>query len=565
MKKLGNMRLTPSRKSLALMIYCIATTMIPNFILDFTENYNGWSIAAGILLPLGFYITFCSMIRRTGLQILLMIVFMFLSAFQIVLLYLFGNSIIATDMFVNLLTTNPNEATELLANIAPSVIFVFAIYLPIIIYGAFIFHRKYHITKKMRRNSLLVGIPTMLLGALLLHPAAEHNNDKPVFLDEIFPVNVIYNAQLGIRVHLAMLNYEKSSDGFTFNAERTDVPKQREIYVYMIGEAARAADWSLYGYGRETNPCLSKRSDIYPFRNVLTQSNTTHKSVPMFLTSAWAGNHSEMYSRKGLPQLFREAGFKTYFISNQNPQGAMVDKLGCQADEVVYIGAPRYDMQLLHMMDRIIASSTEQKMFFILHCYGSHFSYHQRYPETESFFTPDEDVSISAQNVPLLTNSYDNSIRYADKVLNSIIEYLNAQNACSALLYCSDHGEDLFDDSRNRFLHASPTVTYYQLHIPSLAWFSKQYRDRYPEHVKAAADNAYAPATTHSMFHTIADIASIYCQYIDQSVSLVNPEFDYEAPRYYLDDHNKAAHFDPFIGLTDEDYRLFREHGINSL
>ena len=55
-----------------------------------------------------------------------------LAAFQIVLLYLFGNSIIATDMFTNLLTTNPEEAGELLSNIYPSIIIVCAIYLPLL-------------------------------------------------------------------------------------------------------------------------------------------------------------------------------------------------------------------------------------------------------------------------------------------------------------------------------------------------------------------------------------------------------------------------------------------------
>lgn len=547
------------------MIYCIATVMIPNVILDHTEMYGFWSIMAGIMLPLGFYITLCSCIRRTGLQVLVMFIFMFYSAFQIVLLYLFGNSIIATDMFVNVLTTNPTEATELLTNIAPSVAIVIAIYLPQIIYAAYIFHKKYRITKRMRRISLSIGIPTMCIGALLLIPAKIHNGGESVFLDEIFPANVIYNMKLGIGVHYDVLNYEETSRNFRYEAYRTDNPGEREIYVYIIGEAVRASNCSLFGYERETNPELSKRNDIYVFRNVLTQSNTTHKSVPMFLSSAWAGNHDALYKRTGIASLFKEAGFKTYFISNQSPQGAMVDKLGKEADEHIYISSPRYDIQLLQMMRRIIESSDEQDILFILHCYGSHFSYGQRYPAEDAFFHPEGDVQISASNVEILTNSYDNSIRYTDKFLNATIEYLSSLDACSALVYCSDHGEDMFDDSRSRFLHASPTVTYYQLHVPAIAWFSKPYIGHYKYRVDAAGRNTMAPATTHSMFSTMADIASIKCNYVDEKVSLVSPSYDYSAPRYYLDDHSKAVRFDARIGLGKEDAIMFEKHHITFL
>ena len=44
------------------------------------------------------------------------------------------------------------------------------------------------------------------------------------------------------------------------------------------------------------------------------------------------------------------------------------------------------------------------------------------------------------------------------------------------MLYLSDHGEDIFDDARARYLHASPIPTYYQLHIPYIIWFSDDYR-----------------------------------------------------------------------------------------
>lgn len=555
-------KLKKNRKALGLLIWFLITAMIPNFVLAATESYCGWSILAGLLMPLGFYMLLLAPIRRTGVPVLLNVWVMILCSFQIVLLYLFGNSIIATDMFTNLLTTNPGEASELLSNISPAIAIVVVIYAPTLIYAVYAAHKRYRITRPMRHKALCWGFGLFAAGTLMLIPAylAGH---RRVFLKEVFPANVLYNLRLCLSEQKRIKNYEESSENFTYNAVRADNPKTREIYVYMIGEASRASSWQMYGYERETNPLLSKREDIHIFRNVLTQSNTTHKSVPLFLSSVGAANRAELYDRKGLADLFSETGFKTYFISNQSPQGAMVDLLANEADERIYIGAPRYDWQLLSMMRRIIESDNDADLLFILHCYGSHFSYYERYPREFAKFVPDNEVSIKKSNVPMIINAYDNSIVYTDAVINEIIEYLSSLDACASLLYCSDHGEDILDDRRGRFLHASPTVTYWQIHVPSLVWFSQDYVRRYPERAEAAEGNRWAAATTHSMFHTIADIASIRSPYIDESVSLVNADFDKNAPRYYLNDHNEAVPYDERIGLNDDDMAQFAKHGIN--
>ena len=108
---------TRSRFTTLLTVYFFVALIIPNCVLANTEPYSVWTVEALILMPLGFYIMWSVALRRSGVMIWLAFPFIFFCAFQIVLLYLFGNSIIATDMFTNLLTTNPGEAGELLGNI----------------------------------------------------------------------------------------------------------------------------------------------------------------------------------------------------------------------------------------------------------------------------------------------------------------------------------------------------------------------------------------------------------------------------------------------------------------
>ena len=399
---------TRSRFTTLLTVYFFVALIIPNCVLANTEPYSVWTVEALILMPLGFYMMWSVALRRSGIMIWLAFPFIFLCAFQIVLLYLFGNSIIATDMFTNLVTTNPGEAGELLSNIYPSVILVCVMYLPLLWFAAREIGHKRYISRTTRMNVGLTGAVLMALGMLALWPAYRVSEDRHVLRDEIFPLNVLYNVHLSATEFRKAYNFEETSEDFTYGASRTAQAPGREIYVYVIGEASRAMNWQLYGYDRETNPRLSQVDDLIVFRDMLTQSNTTHKSVPLILSSVATDEHPELYRRKGLPALF---------------------------------------------------------------------SYHQRYPREFAQFRPDDDVAISREHVQTLRNAYDNSILYTDFFLSETIQYLRGlRGTSSALLYCADHGEDILDDRRERFLHASPTTTAYQLYVASLAWFSDAYR-----------------------------------------------------------------------------------------
>lgn len=93
--------------------------------------------------------------------------------------------------------------------------------------------------------------------------------------------------------------YPKTSKDFTFHATRDSlVSEKREIYILVIGEASRAKNWSLWGYERETNPRLKTTENLILYKDALTQSNTTHKSVPLILSAADAEHYEALYTPK---------------------------------------------------------------------------------------------------------------------------------------------------------------------------------------------------------------------------------------------------------------------------
>ncbi len=540
----------------------VTTLMLPILILTYTEK-NPLSLSfVGVLLPLGAYTLFAALSRHSGRMVWYGLPFIFFSAFQVVLSFLFGGSVVATDMFLNIITTNPGEARELLSNIYPAVIFVIIVYLPLLLLAALHIRKNIELKNSTRHRMYAIGGISFVAGLIVLISGCRGDAWR-VLRGDVFPINVSYNLGLAILEKYRIDHYEQTSEGFLYHAEHLPATDVREVYVLVIGEASRAANWQLYGYERATNPLLSSRDDIVLFRQITTQSNTTHKSVPMILSSVHTSEHRELYRRSGILALFNEAGFTTYFISNQQPQGAMIDKLANDANFTIYLDAPHYDAQLAEVMRKALAEDCSRKILFVLHTYGSHYSYRQRYPREFAAFLPDDDVAIEKANVDRIRNAYDNSILYTDYVLNEIITTLDSYpEICSAMLYCADHGEDLFDTDEERFLHATPTATYYQLHVASFTWFSDKYKLLFKEKAEAALYNKNVPATTYSVFHTVADMASIASPYIDFEASLVSFDYDYTSERYYLDDHNRATPLNENIGIDSAQSRLFERAGV---
>ena len=526
-----------------------ATLMVPACALIFTEEYSFLRALSAVLLPTGFYLLWSVAHKRSGMMVCWGLLWFILAALQLVLLYMFGGSIIAVDMFTNLFTTNSTEAGELLSNIWPMVSFVVVLYLPVLYLAVHSLQQGFTIAPATRRTAAIVGAVMVVAGCATMQ-------------FNVFPFNVLENIYRSVNEFVQVRRYPTLSADFKFEVKNHKEGNHREIYVMVIGEASRAANWQLYGYDRQTNPLLSAENDVVVYKNVVTQSNATHKSVPMILSSVSADNHSEIYERRGIVQLYKEAGFRTLVISCQAPNRGLVEIMCNEADQTIYMNG-LHDGAMLEPLRRAIEADTSD-LFVVLHTYGSHFNYRERYTDEFSHFTPDDDVSISKKNRERMVNAYDNSIIYTDWFLSEVIGTLRETNACTAMFYCADHGEDLYDDSRARFLHSSPTITYYQTHVACLGWYSQQWQSLYPAKAAAAKANTLAPASTHSVFHTVAQLAPFESEYIKPSVSFVSGEFDYSAERHYLDDHCNAQLYGT-LGLQRDDWEQFLNKGITDL
>ena len=148
-----------------------------------------------------------------------------------------------------------------------------------------------------------------------------------------------------------------------------------------------------------------------------------------------------------------------------------------------------------------------------------------------------------------------------DKVLASIIRQVEAKGVNSAVIFTSDHGEDIFDDERGRFLHASPIPTYYQLRVPLLVWTSQNYATQYPDAVAQLKSHVNMPVATNMViFHTLLDLSGIETPYKKTSLSLCNKAFQ-PHKRLYINDHNEFMPLDD-CGLKQIDIDQFKRHNL---
>ena len=531
------------KQKLTYLLYLLIL-ILPNVILAVTEHLSPAGRIANIIVPLTAYWLVLTLSRKTGRTMIRLFPVLFLGAFQMVLTYLYGRGPIAVDMWLNLVTTNAGEVNELLSQLLPAIVWVVVIYIPTLTIAAMQWAKHQTIDDafiRIQRFPALCSAAVALIATFTLTAFTPYTPTN-----DLFPINAISNFGLAVERLEASNGYKDASKDFRYDAHCTFTDDEPETVVLVIGETSRADNWQLYGYHRPTNPVLSKTEGLTVFTDYMSQSNTTHKSVPILLSLADAEDYTILYRTKGIMQAFREAGYHTAFISNQQRNHSFIDFLGEQADYCLFLhdslSRNADDIELLKPLRQQIKQNRGKRTFIVLHTYGSHFSYADRYPKAMRHFTPDHYDGAKAKYRLQLVNAYDNTIVHTDFLIGKVISTLSSEGGSAAMLFTSDHGEDIFDDQRHLFLHASPFPSYYQLHVPLIAWTSPTYRIRHAEIAQSLISNSHKQAESNSVFHTLLSLGGVATQYRNDSLSLASPAYTPHR-RLFIDDHNKPLSY----------------------
>ncbi|OON59914.1 sulfatase domain-containing protein [Massilia sp. KIM] len=337
------------------------------------------------------------------------------------------------------------------------------------------------------------------------------------------------------RVHLAELN-RRSAD-FRFGARQAGEEHGPQVVVMVLGESSRYDRWSLNGYSRETNPLLAQEENLVMLSDVITPVSATRLSVPVIISRKPAMQSlKDGFYEKSLLSAFKEAGFKTFWISNQVSFGKFdtpVSVFAKEADEVEFLNLggftdnSSYDAVLLEPLRRAVADPA-QKVLVVLHTLGSHWNYAHRYPKEFDRWQPSlhgmarPDYTNTALE-PQMNNSYDSAILYTDWFLSNVIGVLKDTGLPASLLYVADHGQTLYDKECRIAFHGHNTQ--YEFHVPAFVWYSGAWAERYPDKVAQLKRHRKARLSTENMFHSVLDMADI--RYPDERLerSFLSPRF----------------------------------------
>lgn len=282
----------------------------------------------------------------------------------------------------------------------------------------------------------------------------------------------------------------------------------KKLVVLVLGESTTRNHMSLYGYYRKTNPLLELRKDeLLIYKDVISPNTHTIPSLGKALTVDDYEVPSKKYNST-LIQLFNKAGFKTYWISNQRPVGVYETStkiISRNSDVSIYtdISEGAFDGKVLGHLKKALKDDSDEKLI-VIHLMGTHVAYNRRYPETFNTFNDEPITSFKSEKAFQMINEYDNAVLYNDYVLNEIINEVEKEDLESAVLYLSDHGEEVYE-TRNKNGHTESKGSKPMYDIPFILWRSTKFLEK-SENFDIVLDRPYS---SENLPYSLAHLAKI--------------------------------------------------------
>ena len=304
------------------------------------------------------------------------------------------------------------------------------------------------------------------------------------------------------------------------------------VTIVVAGETARAANFSLGGYGRMTNPELAQRDIVY-FPNTSSCGTATATSIPCMFSRFTRSDYSH---RKGLENenlvdVLAHAGAKVEWWENNTGSKGVADRIAFT--DFVRIGDPKFctdgecrDDLFFDRLDTWLDGVTKDSVL-VLHTMGSHGpTYHLRYPDTFRRFTPDcRTAELGDCTDAEIVNAYDNTILFTDHVLATVIDKLKARSGKieAGMIYMSDHGESLGE--HGLYLHGTPYMLApeFQTHIPFLVWLDPAFAASMRLDRQCLAKKASGDYSHDDLFHSVLAMMNVRTGAYDPALDVFAP------------------------------------------
>ncbi|MDR1694708.1 MAG: phosphoethanolamine--lipid A transferase [Lactobacillaceae bacterium] len=287
---------------------------------------------------------------------------------------------------------------------------------------------------------------------------------------------------------------------------------KKNLFVFVVGETARAKNFSFGGYDRNTNEPLEKySSDILYFSDVDACGTSTAVSVPcMFSKYERKKFKNSVEFSENFLDVMSKAGYKAIWLENNS--GCKGNCRRIETIEVCNHTASCPDEKMVEMFsDRIKDLDTDA--FVVLHQLGSHGpTYYKRYPENFEKYKPACRTELLNEcSREEVVNVYDNTIYYTSHTLAQTIEELEkvSDKFNTVLIYVSDHGESLGE--KGLYLHGAPYMIApeEQTKVPLFIWMSDETSNNLNIDKNCLKEKLNKPHSHDNLFHTMLGLTGI--------------------------------------------------------
>lgn len=305
---------------------------------------------------------------------------------------------------------------------------------------------------------------------------------------------------------------------------------RKSLTVLVVGESARAENFGILGYDRDTTPMLNKETGLIAFTDVHSCGTETAISVPCMFSNMGRKDYSASKAKneEGLLDVLKHAGLEVIWRDNQSGckgtcDRVMLEDVSKLKDPVLCANSECRDEILLQGLQHFI-DNLDKDTVLVLHQMGSHGpEYFKRYPKEYERFTPVcESNALNNCSRESIVNGYDNTLVYTDHVLSTLIDLLrsNQDKVDTAMLYLSDHGESLGE--YNLFLHGTPYLLApdQQKHVAMLAWFSDNYQKSFSVDTHCLQLSREKPLSQDNLFHSMLGLLEVNSQVYNRNLDM---------------------------------------------
>ncbi len=318
------------------------------------------------------------------------------------------------------------------------------------------------------------------------------------------------------------------------DAKMAPAPPQRPaLFVLVVGETARAQNFALNGYARQTNPQLTRR-DVINFPDATACGTSTEVSLPCMFSPFGRAHYDEekILTHESVLHVLARAGVKVVWRDNQTGCKGVCDGLPAQQLDHAPVpalcpGEQCLDEILLHGMDQVLRDHAGN-LLVVMHQLGSHGpAYFKRYPAAFKQFTPAcETQDLRRCSASEIVNAYDNTLLYTDFFLGKVIDFLTEAQKThdTAMLYVSDHGESLGEGGL--YLHGVPWAIApdVQTRVPFVVWLSPAFRDGRGVGAECMRNFARRQGVSHDyLFHSLLGALGVQTQVYDARLDVFAP------------------------------------------